>query len=111
MKAVRVHELGGAEVLRYEEVPEPKPQSDQAVVQIAAAGVNYLDVYYRSGFHWGGHHQRPLPYVPGAEAAGTVIEVGASVTNVSFARCQVGIFTSYRPSSISRRRQLRCFKA
>ncbi len=82
MKAVRVHELGGAEVLRYEEVPEPKPQSDQAVVQIAAAGVNYLDVYYRSGFHWGGHHERPLPYVPGAEAAGTVIEVGASVTNV-----------------------------
>ena len=49
MKAVRVHELGGAEVLRYEEVPEPKPQRDQAVVQIAAAGVNYLDVYYRSG--------------------------------------------------------------
>ena len=82
MKAVRVHELGGAEVLRYEEVPEPKPQSDEALVRIAAAGVNYLDVYYRSGFHWGGHHQRSLPYVPGAEAAGTVIEVGARVTNV-----------------------------
>ena len=82
MKAVRVHELGGAEVLRYEEVPKPKPQRDQALIQIAAAGVNYLDVYDRSGFHWGGHHRRPLPYVPGAEAAGTVIEVGASVTNV-----------------------------
>jgi NADPH:quinone reductase len=82
MKAVRVHELGGAEVLRYEEVPDPKAQSDQAIVKIAAAGLNYLDVYYRSGFHWGGHHQRPLPYVPGAEAAGTVIEVGSTVSNV-----------------------------
>src|SRR5688500_14908673 len=82
MKAVRVHELGPAEVLRYEDVADPKPARDEVLVRIAAAGVNYLDVYYRSGFNWGGHHKRPLPYIPGAEAAGTVVETGADVTHV-----------------------------
>ena len=82
MRAVRVHELGGPDVLRYEEIPEPKPKADEVLVKIAAAGVNYLDIYYRSGFHWGGHHGRALPYIPGAEAAGTVIEVGPNVTDV-----------------------------
>ena len=82
MKAVRVHELGGPDVLRYEDVPDPRPRPDEALVKIAAAGVNYLDIYYRSGFHWGGHHQRPLPYIPGAEAEGTVVDLGASVTGV-----------------------------
>ncbi|MPZ77852.1 MAG: zinc-binding dehydrogenase [Deltaproteobacteria bacterium] len=82
MKAVRVHELGGADVLRYEEVPEPKPKAGEVLVRIAASGVNYLDIYYRSGFHWGGHHGRPLPYIPGAEAAGTVTEIGPDVTDV-----------------------------
>jgi NADPH2:quinone reductase len=82
MKAVRVHELGPAEVLRYEDVADPKPARGEVLVRIAAAGVNYLDVYYRSGFNWGGHHRRPLPYIPGAEAAGTVVETGADVTHV-----------------------------
>jgi NADPH2:quinone reductase len=83
MRAVRVHELGGPEVLRYEEVAEPQPRAGEVLVKIAAAGVNYLDIYYRSGFHWGGHHGRALPYIPGAEAAGTVIEVGPNVADVS----------------------------
>jgi NADPH2:quinone reductase len=83
MKAVRVHALGGPEVLRYEEVSNPTPGPGEALVRIAAAGVNYLDVYYRSGFHWGGHHQRPLPYIPGAEAAGTVVELGPGVSDLS----------------------------
>ncbi|MBM4299201.1 MAG: quinone oxidoreductase, partial [Deltaproteobacteria bacterium] len=74
MKAVRVHELGGPEVLRYEEAADPRPKDDEVLVKIEAAGVNYLDIYYRSGFHWGGHHHRPLPYIPGAEAAGIVVE-------------------------------------
>lgn len=82
MKAVRVHELGGPQVLRYEEVPDPKPKANEAVVKIEAAGVNYLDIYYRSGFHWGSHHNRSLPYVPGAEGAGVVVKVGADVTEV-----------------------------
>jgi NADPH:quinone reductase len=80
VKAVRVQELGGPEVLQYKDVPEPKPKANEVVVKIAAAGVNFLDIYYRSGFHWGGHHQRSLPYVPGAEAAGTIVELGANVS-------------------------------
>ena len=82
MKAVRVHELGGPEVLRYEEVEAPEPRADEGLVEVAAGGVNYLDIYYRSGFHWGGHHQRELPYIPGAEGAGTVLAVGADVSEV-----------------------------
>ncbi len=82
MKAVRVHELGGPEVLRYEEISDPEPKANEALVKIAAAGVNFLDIYYRSGFHWGGHHRRELPYIPGAEAAGTVIGTGAQVTDL-----------------------------
>ncbi len=82
MKAVRVHELGGPEVLRYEEVEAPEPAADEALVEVAACGVNYLDIYYRSGFHWGGHHGRELPYTPGAEGAGTVLAVGRSVSEV-----------------------------
>lgn len=82
MKAVRVHELGGPEVLRHEEVEAPELQAGEALVQTAACGVNYLDIYYRSGFHWGGHHGRALPYIPGAEGAGTVIAVGHGVSEV-----------------------------
>lgn len=82
MKAVRVHELGGPEVLRYEEISDPRPQAGEVLVKIEAIGVNFLDIYYRSGFHWGGHHGRPLPYIPGAEAAGTVVAVGAEVKGI-----------------------------
>jgi len=82
MKAIRVHELGGPEVLRYEDIAAPHPKPNEALVKIEAAGVNYLDIYYRAGFHWGGHHKRPLPYIPGAEAAGIVTEVGSEVKNL-----------------------------
>ena len=82
MKAVRVHELGGPETLRYEDVSEPRPKTGEALVKIEAAGVNFLDIYYRSGFHWGGHHRRQLPYIPGAEASGTVVEVGPKVEDI-----------------------------
>ena len=82
MKAIRVNELGGPEVLRLEEVPTPEPGRGEALIKIEAAGINYLDLYYRSGFHWGGHHQRPLPFTPGAEAAGTVVGVGPGVSEV-----------------------------
>ena len=82
MKAVRVHQLGGPEVLRYEEISNPSPKAGEVLVKIEAAGVNFLDVYYRSGFHWGGHHRRALPYIPGAEAAGIVLEAGTGVEEV-----------------------------
>jgi len=96
MKAVRVHKTGAADVLCYEEVDDPRPKAGEALIKIAAAGVNYLDVYYRSGFHWGGHHERSLPYIPGAEAAGTVVEVGAGVTDVEVGdRVAYGISNGY----------------
>jgi NADPH2:quinone reductase len=82
MKAVRVHELGGPEVLRYEDLADPRPATGEALVKIEAAGVNFLDIYYRAGFHWGGHRGRSLPYIPGAEAAGTVVEVGPKVKEI-----------------------------
>lgn len=96
MKAVRVHEVGGPEVLRYEEVAPPEPKADEALVEVAAAGVNYLDIYYRSGFHWGGHRGRELPYIPGAEGAGTVVAVGSAVSEVSVGdRVAYGISNGY----------------
>ncbi|HEY7167178.1 MAG TPA: quinone oxidoreductase [Candidatus Binatia bacterium] len=82
MKAIRVHEQGGPEVLRYEEVAIPRPGAHEALVRIEAAGVNYVDIYYRDGFYWGGHHRRSMPYIPGAEAAGVVVEVGSEVGEV-----------------------------
>jgi len=83
MKAIRVHTLGGPEVLTYEDAPDPVPGPGEALVRIAAAGVNFLDIYYRSGFHWGGHHGRGLPYIPGAEGAGTVVALGDGVSEVA----------------------------
>jgi NADPH2:quinone reductase len=96
MKAVRVHQLGGPEILRYEEIPDPSPKSGEVLVKIEAAGLNFLDIYYRSGFHWGGHHRRALPYIPGAEAAGTVVEVGPDVKDIKIGdRVAYGISNGY----------------
>src|ERR1700743_3697669 len=96
MKAVVVHELGGPEVLRYESVADPIPAADEALVAIEAAGVNFLDIYYREGFHWGGHHKRPLPYTPGAEGAGRVVAVGREVTEVKVGdRVAFGVSNGY----------------
>ncbi len=77
MKAVRVHEHGGPEVLRYEEVPDPRPQPDQAVVKVDVAGVNFIDIYFRSGLY-----KTDLPFTNGQEAAGVVSEVGADVSGL-----------------------------
>jgi NADPH2:quinone reductase len=96
VKAIVVHELGGPEVLRYEEIADPIPGADEALVRIEAAGVNFLDIYYRQGFHWGGHHQRPLPYTPGAEGAGSVIAVGGAVTEIAVGdRVAFGVSNGY----------------
>jgi NADPH2:quinone reductase len=96
MRAIRIHALGGPDVLVYEEVADPVPGPGEALVRIGAAGVNYLDLYYRAGFHWGGHHERPLPYIPGAEAAGTVVAVGAGVEDLKIGdRVAYGISNGY----------------
>src|SRR6185295_1798109 len=78
MKAIRVHACGGPEVLRYEEAPEPKPQAGEALVEIEAAGINFIDVQHREGRDKG----PALPFTVGSEAAGTVRAVGAGVTQV-----------------------------
>jgi NADPH:quinone reductase len=77
MKAVRIHAPGGPEVLKYEDVPEPQPKAGEAVVKLDAAGLNYIDVYYRSG-----HYKAELPMTLGMEAGGTVMAVGPNVTEV-----------------------------
>ena len=77
MKAVRVHAVGGPEVLRLEEVDRPAPGPGQVLVQIAAAGVNFVDVYQRNGLY-------PVerPFTLGQEAAGTVTGIGPGVREV-----------------------------
>ncbi len=76
MKAIRVHEFGGPEVMRLEEVPDPVPRPGQVVVRVHAAGVNPVDTYIRSGMY---SREAPLPYTPGTDAAGVVEAVGEGV--------------------------------
>jgi NADPH2:quinone reductase len=79
MKAVRVHVCGGPESLRHDDVDVPVPQAGEALVKIAAAGVNFIDIQQRTG-----RYKPPaLPFTLGSEAAGTVAAVGAGVTEVA----------------------------
>jgi NADPH2:quinone reductase len=78
MKAVRIHAPGGPEAMQYEDVPEPAPKAGEAVVRLDAAGLNYIDVYYRSG----AYPAAALPLTIGVEAAGVVTSVGEGVTEV-----------------------------
>ncbi len=79
MKAIRVHEFGGPEVLRLEEVPDPKPGRGEVLVRIKAVGVNPVDTYIRSGQY---AIKPQLPYTPGSDAAGDVEAVGDGITNI-----------------------------
>jgi NADPH2:quinone reductase len=77
MKAIRIHAPGGADAMRLDDVPVPTPGPDQALVRVEAAGVNYIDIYHRTGLY-----KVPLPYTLGQEGAGTVEAVGSGVTTV-----------------------------
>jgi NADPH2:quinone reductase len=79
MKAIRVHEFGGPEVMKLEEVPDLTPGPDQVVVSVKAVGVNPVDSYIRTGTYY---LKPPLPYTPGMDAAGTVAAVGKGVESV-----------------------------
>jgi NADPH2:quinone reductase len=79
MKAIRVHKFGGPEVLRLDDVPDPKPGPGQVLVRIRAAGVNPVDTYIRMGTYT---MTPALPYIPGADAAGVVDAVGDGVKRV-----------------------------
>jgi len=78
MRAIHITETGGPEVLRLAELPDPEPGPSQLLVDVAAAGVNYLDTYHRSGAY-----PMPLPFIPGAEGAGTVTAVGPDTGGVA----------------------------
>jgi NADPH2:quinone reductase len=77
MKAVRIHASGGPEVMRHEDVPEPTPKAGEAIVKVDAAGLNYIDVYFRAG-----QYKAELPLTLGLEAGGTVTAVGQGVSEV-----------------------------
>jgi NADPH2:quinone reductase len=78
MKAIVYQEYGGPEVLEYVEQPTPAPGPGQVLVKMAAAGVNFIDIYQRSGWY-----KAPLPAIPGNEGAGVVEAVGEGVTDVA----------------------------
>src|SRR5262249_10652234 len=77
VKAIRVHQTGGPEALRLEELPVPDAGKGEALVKIEAAGVNYTDIYYRMGWT-----KAALPFTVGVEAAGVVERVGPEVSGL-----------------------------
>jgi len=98
MKAIRVHEFGGPEVLKLEDVPTPKPSAGQVLVRIHAAGVNPYDTYMRAGTY---AVKPALPYTPGSDGAGVVEAVGEGVKKVKqgdrvyTARTLTGAYAEY----------------
>jgi NADPH:quinone reductase len=78
MKAIVVHQCGGPEALIYQEIEKPLPKAGEALVRLEAIGLNYIDVYHRTGLY-------PLerPFIPGMEAAGVVEAIGSGVTEIS----------------------------
>lgn len=91
MYAVRIHEPGDTSVMQYEEVPTPEPDAGQVRVKVAAAGVNFIDTYHRSGLY-----HVALPFTLGVEMAGVVDALGAGVTSL-----QVGdhVVSGFQPGS------------
>jgi len=79
VQGIRVHEIGGPEVLRYESFEVPPPKPGEARVRHSAIGINFIDCYYRSGLY---PAPAGLPLVPGNEGAGVVVALGEGVTNV-----------------------------
>jgi NADPH2:quinone reductase len=77
MDAIVVRAFGGPDVLTLDEVPDPEPQAGEVLVELASVGVNYVEVYQRTGRYPG-----PLPRIPGGEGAGTVTAVGPGVESV-----------------------------
>ena len=95
MKAIQIHETGGPEQLRYEELPLPEPGAGEVRLKVAAAGVNFIDIYHRTGLY-----PRSLPFTPGMEAAGVVDAVGEGVREFKVgdqAACctQLGAYAEY----------------
>lgn len=77
MKAIEVKQIGGPEAMQLVDIPAPQPKANEAVVKLAASGVNFIDVYHREG-----RYKVPVPFVLGQEGAGTVTAVGSEVKSV-----------------------------
>lgn len=77
MRAIQIDHTGGAEVLQLRELPTPAPGPGEALIQIEACGVNFIDIYLREG-----RYPSSLPFIPGQEAAGVVVGVGPDVSTV-----------------------------
>jgi NADPH:quinone reductase-like Zn-dependent oxidoreductase len=75
LKAVRLHEFGGPEVLRYEDVPDPRPRKDQVLIRVKACAMNHLDIWVRKGLPGVN-----LPHILGSDIAGEIVEVGEYIT-------------------------------
>jgi NADPH2:quinone reductase len=96
-KAIRIHANGGPEVMHLEDVPTPEPGPGEALVHHAAVGLNYIDVYFRTGLY-----KSNLPAIIGMEAAGTVTAIGAGVATVApgdrvaYASAPIGAYATDR---------------
>ena len=77
MKAVRIHQFGGPEVLTYEDVPDPQLRKDQVLVRVRACSLNHLDVWVRKGLPG-----VKLPHILGSDIAGEIVEVGEYVSGL-----------------------------
>ncbi|MFO1243411.1 MAG: quinone oxidoreductase [Rickettsiales bacterium] len=95
--AIRIHKTGGPEVMQWEEIPMPKPGPGEILLRQAAVGVNYIDVYHRTGFY-----PAELPFTPGLEGVGVVETVGEGVmaikpgTRVAYCKGPLGAYAQYR---------------
>ncbi len=102
-KAIRIHAHGGPEVLRWEDVPTPEPGPGEALVHHAAVGLNYIDVYFRTGLY-----KTQLPATIGMEASGTVTAIGEGVTTVkvgdrvAYASAPIGAYATDRVMAADR---------
>ena len=93
MKAIRIRATGGPEVLHIEEIATPSPQSGEVLIRVEAVGVNFIDIYQRSGAY-----KIATPFTPGQEAAGTVAAVGTGVGGLSVGdrvACYYGALGAY----------------
>lgn len=77
MKAVRIHEFGGPEVLKYEDVPDPQARKDQVLVRVKACALNHLDLWVRKGLPG-----VTLPHIPGSDVSGDIADIGEYVTGL-----------------------------
>ncbi len=102
-KAIRIHAPGGPEVMRWEDVPTPEPGPGEVLVKHAAVGLNYIDVYFRTGLY-----KTAMPATPGMEASGTVVTLGPGVTEfavgdrVAYGTGAVGAYTTERAVPVER---------